>query len=66
MPAIAFQAHTDPETRPIGPFDMDEREVRASTRKLLEVEQREGVTLTVYGHDFRQWQTLKLLPDSYE
>ncbi len=64
--AIPFQTYNDPETRPIDAFDMDEEQVRASTRKLRTVEQREGVTFTVYGHDAHQWQTLKLFPDFYE
>ena len=64
--AIPSQAHRDPETRPIEPVDLNEEQVRASTRKLREVELREGVALTIYGHDAQQWPTLKLLPDYYE
>jgi N-acyl homoserine lactone hydrolase len=55
-----------PETRPIGPFDMDEAGVRASTRKLLDLAQREGATLIVYGHDAEQWQKLRTAPEYYE
>lgn len=39
--------------------------LRASTRKLLDLVQREQVTLTIFGHDGEQWQTLKKAPDSY-
>jgi N-acyl homoserine lactone hydrolase len=55
-----------PETRPIGPFDMDEAGVRASTRKLLDLAQREGATLIIYGHDAEQWQKLRTAPEYYE
>jgi N-acyl homoserine lactone hydrolase len=55
-----------PETRPIGPFDMDEAGTRASTRKLLDLAAREGVTLTIYGHDPDQWKTLRVAPEFYE
>lgn len=55
-----------PETRPVNDFDMDEAAIRASTRKLLELIAREGVTLIVYGHDFAQWRTLKTAPAYYD
>lgn len=64
--AIPEQAQNDPETRLMVPFDLNEEQVRASTRKLRAVEQREGVALTIYGHDAQQWQSLKLFPDYYE
>ena len=38
---------------------------RASTRKLLDMAEREGVRLIVYGHDEAQWRTLKTAPDYY-
>lgn len=47
------------------PFDLDEAEVRASTRKLVALAKREGVTLIIHGHDQKQWQQLKLLPEYY-
>jgi N-acyl homoserine lactone hydrolase len=53
------------ENRPIIPFDMDEATTRASTRKLLDIACREGVTLIVYGHDEAQWQQLRLAPEWY-
>lgn len=55
-----------PETRPVNDFDMHEADTRASTRKLLDLAEREGVTLIVYGHDDAQWRTLKLAPAFYE
>lgn len=63
--AIPSSADTDPETRPIEPVDLDEKQVRASTRKLRMLEQSEGVALTVYGHDPEQWRDLRLFPDFY-
>ncbi len=63
--ALPSQAHREPATRAIEPFDLDERQVRASTSKLRAIEQREGVALTVYGHDPHQWQALRHLPDFY-
>lgn len=55
-----------PENRPIGPFDMEEAGVRASTRKLLDLAARERVALTIFGHDAAQWRTLKTAPGYYE
>jgi N-acyl homoserine lactone hydrolase len=63
--AISKIDELDPDTRLMGPFDMDEPGVRASTRKLVTLAQREGATLIVYGHDAEQWKTLKKAPDFY-
>ncbi|GHO70413.1 N-acyl homoserine lactonase [Ktedonobacter sp. SOSP1-52] len=63
--AIPSAGCLDPDTRPLTPFDMDEEEVRASTRKLIALAERERVTLIVHGHDREQWQQLKLLPECY-
>jgi hypothetical protein len=46
-------------------WHMDDAGVRASTRKLVELAQREHVALIVHGHDPVQWQTLKKAPDYY-
>lgn len=51
--------------RKAGQMDEDEEMLRASTRKLLDLVQREQVTLTIFGHDGEQWQTLKKAPDYY-
>ena len=63
--AISKTSELDPDTRLMGPFDMEETGVRASTRKLVTLAQHEGVTLIVHGHDTEQWQTLKKAPDFY-
>jgi N-acyl homoserine lactone hydrolase len=48
------------------PNDDNEEQLGVSTRKLLDVAEREGVALVVFGHDGEQWQTLKQSPDYYE
>jgi N-acyl homoserine lactone hydrolase len=44
----------------------NEEQLRASTRKLLDLVEREHVALVIFGHDGQQWQTLKKAPDWYE
>jgi N-acyl homoserine lactone hydrolase len=63
--AVTQAAQFDAEARELGPQDMDEADVRASTRKLVELARREGVALVVFGHDAEQWRTLKKAPDYY-
>lgn len=64
--AVALAEDFDPETRPDVPdVDMDVSAARASTRKLVELARREGVTLTVFGHDEKLWPALKKAPDFY-
>jgi len=63
--AVPAASMTDPETRMVFPSDEDEADTRASTRKVAEVAQREGVTLIVYGHDAQQWPTLRQAPQFY-
>jgi N-acyl homoserine lactone hydrolase len=53
-----------PETRPTSAADANEHDTRASTRKLLDLAQREAA-LIIYGHDPEQWRTLKHAPDYY-
>ncbi len=48
------------------PHDENEDQLRASTRKLIEIAQHEKVSLVVFGHDGRQWQTLKKSPEFYD
>ena len=48
------------------PIDDNEEQLRASTRKLLELVEREQVALVIFGHDGKQWQALKRAPDYYE
>jgi N-acyl homoserine lactone hydrolase len=63
--AIAESSMLDPDNRPIHPTDEDEVGVRASTRKLVDLAQREGVGLMVHGHNSQQWSTLKHAPEFY-
>jgi N-acyl homoserine lactone hydrolase len=63
--AVAAQSAFTPDRQP-SPMDADGEGAIASTRKLLELAQREHVTLVVFGHDGQQWATLKKLPDYYD
>jgi N-acyl homoserine lactone hydrolase len=63
--AVALRRQFTPE-RKAWPLDEDEEQLRASTRKLLDLVAREHVALVVFGHDGDQWQTLKQAPDYYE
>ena len=47
------------------PNDDNEERLRASTRKLLDLVEREKVNLVVFGHDGEQWQGLKKAPEYY-
>ena len=62
--AVTQQRSFTPD-REAGPLDEDEEMLRASTRKLLNLVQREQVPLIIFGHDGEQWQTLKKAPDYY-
>lgn len=62
--AVALQRSFTPE-RKAWPIE-NEEQLRASTRKLLDLVEREHVTLVVFGHDGQQWQTLKKAPAYYE
>ncbi len=44
----------------------NEEQLRASTRKLLALVEREHVALVIFGHDGQQWQTIKKAPAYYE
>ncbi|MBV9229271.1 MAG: N-acyl homoserine lactonase family protein [Chloroflexi bacterium] len=63
--AVTVQQAFTPE-RELSQFDENLELLRASTRKLLDLVQREQVTLTVFGHDAPQWQTLKKAPEYYD
>jgi N-acyl homoserine lactone hydrolase len=63
--AVIMQRLFTPE-RKKWPLDDDEEQLRASTRKLLDLVEREHVGLVIFGHDGQQWQTLKKAPDYYE
>lgn len=64
--AINYAAQQDPDMRTVADYDEDEAATRASTRKLRAIEVREGVALTIYGHDYRQWPTLRHAPRYYD
>jgi N-acyl homoserine lactone hydrolase len=40
--------------------------LRASTRRLLDLVERERVAVVVFGHDGEQWRTLKKAPEFYD
>ena len=48
------------------PTDDNEQQLRASTKKLLDIAEREQLKLVVFGHDGHQWNSLKKSPDYYE
>lgn len=52
--------------RPAWPMDADAEQARTSTRKLLDVAEREHVGLVVFHHDGEQWATLRKSPAWYE
>ncbi len=63
--AVMMQQSFTPD-RQAGPVDDNEEQLRASTRKLLDLVEHERVALVVFGHDGQQWQTLKRAPEYYE
>ncbi|MCA1667067.1 MAG: N-acyl homoserine lactonase family protein [Thermomicrobia bacterium] len=63
--AINYAGQRDPDTRTVAGYDMDEASTRASTRKLRDLVAHEGVRLVIYGHDRKQWPTLKKAPAYY-
>ncbi len=63
--AVTRQDNFKPD-RQAGPLDLDGEMAIASTRKLLDLAQREQVALTIFGHDGAQWETLKKLPQYYQ
>ncbi len=62
--AVVMQRLFTPERR-AWPSDENEEQLRASTRKLLDLVERERIALVIFGHDGQQWQTLKKAPDFY-
>ncbi|MGW0630217.1 N-acyl homoserine lactonase family protein [Streptomyces sp. NPDC002758] len=63
--AIPMSAALDPDKRPVLPFDLDEKELRESTRRLVELARAENA-LIVHGHDAEQWRTLRVAPEYYD
>ncbi len=63
--AVMMQRLFTPD-RQAWPTDDNEEQLRASTRKLLDLVARDQVALVIFGHDGQQWQTLKKAPSYYE
>jgi N-acyl homoserine lactone hydrolase len=63
--AVANQGNFKPD-RQAGPLDLDGEKAIESTRKLLDLAQREQVALVIFGHDGQQWETLKKVPEYYQ
>lgn len=63
--AVVMQPLFTPDRIP-WPTDDNEEQLRASTRKLLDLVEREHVELVVFGHDGAQWKTLKKAPEYYD
>lgn len=63
--AVANQQSFRPD-RQGGPMDSDGEQAVVSTRKLLDLAQREHVNLVIFGHDASQWETLEKLPHYYQ
>jgi len=63
--AVAMKNSFTPNRQP-SPADADGAGAIASTRKLLDLAEREHVSLVIFGHDAQQWSTLKKLPDYYD
>jgi N-acyl homoserine lactone hydrolase len=59
-----FTGYT-PENRPTGQYDNDAEGTRRSTRKLVDLAERESAVI-VRGHDGNQWKSLKRSPEYYE
>ena len=47
-------------------FDMDENKLVEGVEKLKGIIQREGVQLTIFGHDWRCWQDCRQSPEFYD
>jgi N-acyl homoserine lactone hydrolase len=62
--AIPVPAALDADTRPIFPFDMDEKAVRESTRKLTEIARKENARI-ICGHDPDAERALRMFPFFY-
>jgi N-acyl homoserine lactone hydrolase len=63
--AITRSTLTNPDTRHVAAFDLNEADTRASTRKLMAIAAREKA-MVIFGHDGQQWPTLKKAPMCYE
>jgi N-acyl homoserine lactone hydrolase len=61
----AWMRDSDPATRPMTPFDLDEAATRQAQRRLMDVAEARTVALVIHNHDTDQWATLRRAPDSY-
>jgi N-acyl homoserine lactone hydrolase len=62
--AVSLERLFTPD-RPAQPTE-DTEELRASTRKLSDLVDAEGVALTIFHHDGAQWRSLKRAPSFYD
>ncbi len=63
--AVMFASQFVPD-RKTSPVDSDPALTVASTRKLIDLVERENVALTVFGHDGEQWKGLRKCVEFYE
>ena len=63
--AVVMQRLFTPDRR-AWPMDDNEEQLRASTRKLLDLVEREQTALVVFGHDGEQWHALAKAPIFYQ
>ncbi|MEP0521701.1 MAG: N-acyl homoserine lactonase family protein [Hyphomicrobiales bacterium] len=65
--AVMHRSMADATTREIFITDEDdERRIRASTQKIVDVAKRAKAALVIYGHDDEQWASLKQAPAFYD
>ena len=63
--AVMMQSQFTLERKP-WPKDDNPQQLLASTKKLLDLVERERVVLVVFGHDGLQWKSLKKAPEFYD
>ncbi|HLZ93191.1 MAG TPA: N-acyl homoserine lactonase family protein [Candidatus Acidoferrum sp.] len=62
----AVMQRTFTAVRKAWPTDDNEQQLRASTKKLLDLVEREKIKLVVFHHDGEQWKSLKKSPVYYD
>lgn len=63
--AVALQRAFNVD-RKASPIDDNEQQLRASTKKLLDLVELEQIKLVVFHHDGQQWSALKKSPEYYD
>ncbi|MDQ6833838.1 MAG: MBL fold metallo-hydrolase, partial [Chloroflexota bacterium] len=63
--AVSFAAGFTRDKQDDG-SDPDAAAIRASMNRLLDLVEREKVGLVIFGHEGKQWEGLKKLPEYYE